>query len=134
MKKRIKWESLLIIAIALWLSLSYVFMWPPVCMELVHLTPYDACSRSAQIIESGKENWALENGMDDGTEVPPDVVAHWRDNGLPVCPNSGSPYTLNPIGSNAPCSEPVPVPATPKKKRVGLFLWQWSQGCGKVQP
>lgn len=69
-----------------------------------------ACQENLQKIDSAKEQWALENNLSNGSEVPDG----WLDDDnivgpegyikkKPVCPAGGT-YTPNPIGTDPECS------------------------------
>ena len=72
------------------------------------------CQENLTKIDSAKEQWALENKLSNGTEIP-DSKAFLNDpkmfgpNGYesekPICPSGGT-YTVNSIGENPKCSIP----------------------------
>ena len=132
MKKRIQWESLLIIAIAIWLSLSYVFMWKPVCWPVG--AAYNACINHLRVVESGKEQWALENAGASGDPVTDQDLEPYIRGEHFTCPNSEKSYTINPIGVNATCPNIGAPEPWIKKKRVGLFRWQFIGTCSELRP
>ena len=123
-QKRINWPSALIIAIALWLSLSYVFMWPPICWE----TPSrKTCISNLRSVESAKEQWALEHDMTNGTIASEEDLRPYSKGGIPICYETGITLSINPIGVNASCPGSANYPVEPgvEKKRTRLFFWHW---------
>jgi hypothetical protein len=72
------------------------------------------CQENLVKIDRAKEQWALENKLSNGTEIP-DSKAFLSDPNLfgpngyikekMICPSGGT-YTVNPIGVNPTCSIP----------------------------
>jgi hypothetical protein len=64
------------------------------------------CAIRLRRIAIAKEHAALDLGLKDGAEVPPDALLRYLPGGkLPVCPSGGS-YAVNPAGVNPECSAP----------------------------
>lgn len=63
-----------------------------------------ACLANLRLIESAKQQWAVDNNKPGGTLVTMDFLApYFRTNNAPVCP-AGGVYTLNPIGLGPTCT------------------------------
>jgi hypothetical protein len=63
------------------------------------------CENNRRIIESAKEQWAMENGKTDGTPVTEADITEYIRGGFTalICPLGGT-YTINPIGTDCECS------------------------------
>jgi len=66
----------------------------------------NACINNLRMIDSAKQQWALENKKED-TETPKeaDVSQFLTNQQLPVCPAGGT-YTINPVSEHPVCSNP----------------------------
>ncbi|QBG48627.1 hypothetical protein EGM51_14895 [Verrucomicrobia bacterium S94] len=63
------------------------------------------CRNNRRIIESAKEQWAMENGKPVGTPVTEADISEYIPGGFNalVCPNGGT-YSINPVGMECTCS------------------------------
>ena len=64
-----------------------------------------SCVNNCRIIESAKEQYALEQGLDDGAEAVSENISSYISGGFSgiQCPELGV-YTINPIGIKVDCS------------------------------
>lgn len=63
----------------------------------------NACINNLRLIESAKDQWAIEENKPTGAEVTAEDIQEYIRNGIPVCPDGGT-YTLGTVGNNAECS------------------------------
>lgn len=66
----------------------------------------NACINNLRMIDSAKQQWALENKKEDA-DVPKETELnqYLRAGQFPVCPKGGT-YTINPVGGKPTCSKP----------------------------
>ena len=62
-----------------------------------------ACQENLQRIDRAKEQWALDNGKEDGAAVTWDDLVGSYLAKMPKCP-AGGDYQLNPIGNDPTCT------------------------------
>lgn len=64
------------------------------------------CINNLRMLDSAKEQWALEFNRSEGTEPDPAGIAQYLKGGrIPTCPAGGT-YKLNAIGVNPQCNVP----------------------------
>lgn len=64
------------------------------------------CINHLRMIDSAKEQWALETGRSSGSEADPAGIAQYiKGARLPTCPAGGT-YKINTIGVNPQCNVP----------------------------
>jgi hypothetical protein len=64
----------------------------------------NACINNLRMLDSAKEQWALESGKSAGP-VDPEGAAAYIKGGLPTCPQGGA-YVIGPLGASPTCTEP----------------------------
>jgi chromosome segregation ATPase len=66
----------------------------------------DACINNLRLIDSAKQQWALENKKPAGA-IPAvsDLAPYFPSNSIPVCPAGGT-YSINEIGAPPSCTVP----------------------------
>lgn len=71
-----------------------------------------ACINNMRQIESGKDQYAVEQGLTTGASITTAQVAPYVKGGYPTCPVAGGTYTPNAIGADVTCSigDPHVVP------------------------
>ena len=80
----------------------------------------NAIINNLRILESTKEQWAIENKQGDGAVmVDTDLTPFLRNNRMPS-PVVGETYNLNPIGSNCTATIPVRLGTIPPTGTVTL--------------
>lgn len=62
-----------------------------------------ACKNNLRILESAKDQWAIENGVASGARVNDRDIEEYIKNGIPQCPVGGT-YTLKFVNSLPSCS------------------------------
>jgi type II secretory pathway pseudopilin PulG len=64
-----------------------------------------ACMNNLRLLESAKDQAAIDNSHKDGETIPESEFSPFLKNGLGglVCPNGGA-YAVNPVGKDAQCS------------------------------
>ncbi len=66
----------------------------------------NACINNLRLLESAKQQWALENRKTSETiPGPQDIMAYLKDGAFPRCP-AGGVYSLNNVQSHVTCSLP----------------------------
>ncbi len=64
----------------------------------------NSCINNMRLIESAKEQWALETGADDGAAVvDADIQPYLKNNTVPVCPVGNTAYVITAVGTNQDC-------------------------------
>jgi septal ring factor EnvC (AmiA/AmiB activator) len=64
----------------------------------------NACVANLRLIETAKDQWALDNNKPSGTLLTlAHLAPYLKSNPAPVCP-AGGVYTLNPVGLNPTCT------------------------------
>ena len=64
----------------------------------------NACVNNLRQIDSAKQQWALENSKrSDDIPTESEIVAYFRDNKLPLCPQGGA-YTIGRVDEDPKCS------------------------------
>lgn len=66
-------------------------------------TRVKSCIAQLQRIESAKEQWAMEMKKENGEEPDPGDLVPDYIKGEQVCPSTGQPYNVNPVGSPPTC-------------------------------
>lgn len=62
------------------------------------------CINNLRLIDAAKEQYALENNLDNGAGVlPANVTPYLKTGAMPVCPANGA-YTINAVGVSPTCS------------------------------
>jgi hypothetical protein len=64
-----------------------------------------SCINNLRMIDSAKDQWAIENSKSTGDAVTGADIADYIRGGVPVCPQGGE-YKLNAIGEKPTCSVP----------------------------
>ena len=62
-----------------------------------------ACINNLRLIDSAKEQWAMENNKNDGDTPTWDDLTPYLKAGQPECPAGGT-YTIGAVGTNPTCS------------------------------
>ena len=62
-----------------------------------------ACINNLRLIDAAKEQYALENNLDNGAAIPAGGVDPYLKAGFPVCPSAGA-YTVGDVGVTPTCS------------------------------
>lgn len=62
-----------------------------------------ACINNLRQIDSAKEQYAMENNLNDGATVTNTQLAPYIKGSFPACPAGGA-YTINTIGNNPTCN------------------------------
>ena len=78
----------------------------PSCVKARDTAQRSACINNMRMIDSAKEQAAMDNNYRDGATVPESEVSEYLKNGFSglVCPNGGR-YTINPVDQDPACSE-----------------------------
>lgn len=63
------------------------------------------CIDHLRLIDSAKDQWAIENYAATGDIVTREQIAPYFRRGFPSCP-AGGEYTIEPIGINPRCDQP----------------------------
>lgn len=63
------------------------------------------CIDNLRLIDSAKDQWAIENYAATGDPVTREQIAPYFRRGFPSCPGGGA-YTVEPIGSPPLCDQP----------------------------
>ena len=73
----------------------------------------NSCINNLRQIDSGKQQWALENRKETN-DIPTeaDVANYLKNNTFPVCPHGGT-YTIGRVDEDPKCSFPGDVLPTP---------------------
>ena len=73
----------------------------------------NACINNLRMIDSGKQQWALENKKSDA-DTPPDasVALYIKNNRFPTCPAGGT-YTTGAVNTDPTCSKSADGHALP---------------------
>lgn len=86
----------------------------PNAMKARESAQYNSIINNLRIIESGKDQWALENKQPPGAQpTATNLVAFIKNNTMPQVV-VGETYNINPVGTRADATTPVklgPVPA-----------------------
>jgi hypothetical protein len=117
-----------ILLVVLWIVISIVMMWPPIC----HYGGEDAirgfhavyCVNNLRQIEMAKHQLAVETGRSNGPIDAAQLERVYFDGKLQRCP-SGGIYFFGDIGQGPVCSLSTNVAPPPVKERLGLVSWQW---------
>ena len=110
--------TLVPLAIALWLALSFKFMWFPVAWRIGDAR--DPCVNNLRQIDGAKEQWAMAVGCK--TNGQPVIISEVNEymNEIPVCPEGGT-YDYGVLGERPSCS----LARTNRTKvRVSLFRYK----------
>jgi prepilin-type N-terminal cleavage/methylation domain-containing protein len=68
-------------------------------------TQAKVCVANLRMIQSAKQQWALENGKSDSdTPSEQDLLPYIENETFPKCPAGGT-YTINPVGTYPTCSK-----------------------------
>lgn len=78
----------------------------PVTVNARGTAQRNACMNNMRMLDSAKEQAALEHNYRDGATVPESEVSEYLKKGFSglVCPKGGR-YTINPLGQDPACSE-----------------------------
>jgi prepilin-type N-terminal cleavage/methylation domain-containing protein len=64
----------------------------------------NTCVNNLRLIESAKEQYALEQGLDDGDAVTAaNIQPYLKNNTVPQCPIGPTDYVITDIGTNQDC-------------------------------
>ena len=95
-----------IIGIVIGVLAVFYFCIPNFCHRGRH-NPGRSCIINLRLLDSAKEQLALENKLPPGSVVDPTQLKSYLGRGfegeIPKCPSGGT-YTLNPIGEPPTCS------------------------------
>ena len=108
--------------VVVWVALSILMMWPPICR-------YDgesanACMNDLRWIDGAKQQYILDTGKTNGPLDAVPFEKEYLSGKPPVCPSGGT-YTYGDLDQDPVCSLAT-NPAPPAVKgRQGLFGWYW---------
>lgn len=67
-------------------------------------TRKNTCVSNLRLIDSSKEQWALENNKNDADTVAlSDLTSYFKGSTAPVCPQGSGAYTLTTVAANPAC-------------------------------
>lgn len=120
MSKRFK-AMLMLLGVAAWLVLSFVFMLPPVVWEFQLGHARLPCAENRRQVESAIEQWAMERNKTKGDPIiEAEVVQYLKGNRMPTCPDGGT-YICRVVGEKPICSlQNTP----PRKIRISPFMYR----------
>ncbi len=78
------------------------------------------CVNNLRLIDSAKEQFAIENNLATGVAtISDDVTPYLKANAFPACPSTATAYTTNPIGFYPVCAlSAAAAGATPRSHRL----------------
>ena len=78
------------------------------------------CINNLRVIDSGKEQYAIENNVGTGTACTSALISPYlKNNAMPDCPGTSTAYTVNAIGTLPVCAlSGASSGATPKSHRL----------------
>lgn len=78
------------------------------------------CINNLRVIDSGKEQYAIENNIASGAAATStNISPYLKNNVMPVCPGTSTAYTINNIGTLPTCAlSGAASGATPKSHRM----------------
>jgi hypothetical protein len=110
--------------VVVWVAVSVVMMWPPICLPVVGPS-ISSCINNLRQIDGAKQQYMIETGRTNG---PVEVAAinHYLGRGgaepVVTCPSGGT-YTYGDLEVPPICTVTNSTPGV--KERVGLFRWRW---------